>query len=212
MQQTPVRDDHRNKIILALRSIRDVGETLQRGDSGGKFVPGSRLMMMPAAWHTGCPPDCVGRGGDNPRACRSTYARLLLALDVLRDRWPTHHWHLSRRYLESERLTHELVRAQDGRHVVYYEAVRSVRWEGEHRSVRYAVGDRLPANVEVLAFQRDLRAPLSRRPGVPASAVPVWASIERWHPRVLPVLVRESVDGLARLLPGELRLPKELAA
>lgn len=200
----------RRQLIIALRTLRDVGETLQRGDSGGKFVPGSRLMMMPAAWHAGCPADCIGRGGNDPRACRSTYTRLTQALVTMRDRYPTCYWHLTQRYVVSERGTRELVREPTGKRTRYWEAVRRERWHGETRTLRYEVGDPLGGNVEVLTFIPDLRAPIKRREGISPHAQLVWAGIERWHPRVVNRIVTQGLDGLARLIPGELTLPRDV--
>jgi hypothetical protein len=198
-------------LIHALRSLRDVSETLQRGDSGGKFTAESRLLTMPSAWHAGCPRECIGRGGNDPRACNSTYARLVLALMLMRSVWPTHHWHVSQRYLDSERLSHELVRVVQGTRPRYWEAIRRDRWDGDTHSVRYSVGDRLPANVEVLSFVQDLRAPISRREGIPPTAVLVWAAIEWWNERVRETIVKEAVDGLLQLMPERIELPAAVA-
>ena len=216
MQQTLAVEEARNvparrrDLIIALRTLRDVGETLQRGDSGGKFTPGPRLMMMPSAWHTGCPPQCVGRGGDDPRACRSTYTRVTRALVILRDRWPTHYWHVSQRYLASERGTRELIRVPTARQTRYFEAVRRERWQGETKTARYEIGEPLERNVEVLTFVPDLRAPVKRREGVSPHAQLVWAGIERWHPHVVSTIVATALDGLLRLLPGDLMLPRDV--
>lgn len=195
--------ERRSLLILALRSLRDVGETMQRGDGGGKFDPGSRLMTMPAAWHAGCHPPCRGLGGSAP--CQSTYALLVESLATVRKLGPGHYWHLASRYVWSERQGRELVN-RGGR---YFEAVPHTSFVADEPYVRWEVGAPLPAHVEVLRAVSLPKAVVSRKPGDPRLVL-VRAAVESWDPAVVARMVERGLDALSFLMPREIRLPRDV--
>lgn len=175
------REQRRSEIITLLRTLRDAGETLQRGDGGGKIKFESRALQMPAAYTHG------------------SYAELIDALATLRRMGKQHWWHVSERYIKSERLTHDFINVGGA----YFEPVRMA--DG-----RYRPGDPKPSNVEVLHGVAEPRVSIVQKPGV--RSVFVRAVIERWNERVEARPLATGLDALSFLMPAEIRLPREVRA
>jgi hypothetical protein len=175
------RDQRHSQIITLLRTLRDAGETLQRGDGGGKIKFESRALSMPAAYTHG------------------SYADLEAALTTLRRMGPRHYWHVSERYIRSERLTHDFVNVGG----TYFEAVRMA--DG-----RYRAGNPKARNVEVLHGVAEPRIPIARKPG--ARSVFVRAVIERWNDGVEARPLETALAALSFLMPATIHLPREVRA
>jgi hypothetical protein len=182
-------------IITLLRSLRDAGETLQRGDGGGKIKFESRALSMPAAYNAG------------------SYEALLEALGILRNMSRQQegargaYWNVAERYLRSERLTRGFVNVGGS----YFEAVKlEERVEGAGFVVTYRAGSPKPRNVEILNGVAQPRVPIVRRPGV--RSVFVRAVIERWDAGVEARPLATGLDVLGYLMPASIRLPSEVRA
>lgn len=176
-------------IVLALHTLRDVSETLQRGDGGGKFTPESRALEMPAAYKAGFYPDLV---------------EMLLKL---RRMGPGHYWHLTERHLFFERTTRDLV-AVGSRYFAAEYAEFFVAGE-PHR--RYRAGEQLDMSCHaVVRAVRQPRAVVQKKNG--AAATLVRAAVERWDGRVRPRTVETGLEFLSFHLPRRLELPKEVLA
>ena len=202
-----MNDARRATIELALRSLRDVGETLQRGDAGGRFEPGSKMLTMPAAWHAGCPKDCLVPDDNGRIRCNSTYAQLMASLTRLHKMGPRHYWHLRERYLVSERLNRDLI----NRGGLYFEAVaRQVGFDGGGPIIRYETGPILNVRCsEVVRAVAQPRAMVARRPGDPRMVL-VRAIVERWDARVEARPVALALDVLSSFMPRRIELPREV--
>lgn len=199
-------------IIVTLRSLRDVGETLQRGDAGGRFEPGSKMLTMPQAWHAGCPKDCLVPDENGRIRCNSTYAQLLANLARLATMGPNHYWHLRERYLVSEIVNRDLIN-RDGR---YFEATREacgfdeggeiVRWKPADKPL--LSWDR-GGNVEVVKAMARPREMVVRKPGDPRMVL-VRAILERWDARVERRPVALALDVLSSFMPSRIVLPRDV--
>lgn len=215
-------DERIDTIITTLRSLRDVGETLQRGDAGGRFEPGSKMLTMPQAWHAGCPKDCLVPDDNGRIRCNSTYAQLHASLDRLAKMGPNHYWHLRERYLVSEILNRDLI----NRGGVYFEAVpRSVGFDGGGEIIRYDTGDTplatwermvrcddgqlRPGNHEVVRAMAQPRALVSQKKKGERSVL-VRAIVERWDARVERRPVVLALDVLSSFMPRRIVLPRDV--
>jgi hypothetical protein len=180
-------DRRRKHLIIALRTMRDAGETLQRGDSGGKFEPGSRLLSMPAIWHAG------------------PYLALDAALKVLARVGPRHYWNVDQRYISPERTTRNLILNPRGR---YFEAVPK-----DIGGIRqYYAGDELilgaKGHTEVLRAVTD---PKARVLGAKTERLKlVRAIVERWDAAVERRPLETGIDFLLSQMPSRISLPKEI--
>lgn len=206
-----MNDARRDMIVTTLRSLRYVGETLQRGDAGGRFEPGSKMLTMPAAWHAGCPENCLVPSVDPDTGrleirCNSTYAQLLMALSRLHRMGPRHYWHVRERYLVSEILNRDLIN-RNGR---YFEAVAHViDFDGE--LVRYETGDPLGKNHEVVKAVAQPKAVVARKPGDPRMVL-VRAIVERWDSGVEARPLSLALDVLSSFMPRRIVLPRDVLA
>lgn len=198
-----IRIERRDTVITLLRTLRDAGETLQRGDEGGKINYDSRLLQMPAAYKHG------------------SYAELLDCLDRLRAMGPRHYWHVSARYVRSERLTRNLVN-RAGR---YFEAEAHTSFDANlEPSTRYTptvplgqelvpgeTKSRLRVHAEVLHAVAQPRIAVVRKPGDPRMVV-VRAVVEEWDRRVEQRPLKTGIDFLCAFMPRRIEIPKEVAA
>jgi hypothetical protein len=200
-------------IIVTLRSLRDVGETLQRGDAGGRFEPGSKMLTMPQAWHAGCPKDCLTPDENGRIRCNSTYAQLLANLTRLERMGPNHYWHLRERYLVSEIINRDLI----NRGGVYFEAIaRPSGFDAAGEIVRYEPGAPVRTwarggNQEVVKAVARPRVPVIRKPGDPRMVL-VRAIVERWDARVERRPVTLALDVLSSFMPRRIVLPRDVLA
>lgn len=197
-------DTRRDTLILALRTLPIVSESLQRGDEGGSFKAESRLMTMPAAWHAGCPPDCHIPNPDGSPRCRSTYQRLLTELARLRRMGKAHYWHVTRRYVVAEHITKTLANHKG----VYYN-VEARQIAGERM---FFVAAPLPGNTEVLRAIAQPRASVRVQGAKPHEKRPVVvrAIVERWDPEVIPRITSRALDVLSFLMPPDIVLPRDV--
>jgi hypothetical protein len=184
------QDERRETIITLLRTLRDAGETLQRGDEGGAFNPDSRVLTMPAVFHVG------------------SYRELLAALLELRAAGPRHYWHVSERYIRSERLTRDLIN-RAGR---YFEATKITTHpvDGEP-FVRWSIEAPLAKNMEVLQAVAQPKVPVLRKPGDPRMVL-VHATVERWDAKVERRPLETGIDFLSSRLPQRLVIPRDVLA
>jgi hypothetical protein len=179
---------HRRRMIVTLlRTLRDAGETLQRGDEGGKMQVGSRILLMPAAYHHG------------------SYAELVIALARLRRMGPRHYWHVNERYVKSERLMRQLI----NRGGSYFETEEHVSYPGGERHVRYGTLAPLRRNAEVLQAVAQPKATVVRKPGDPRMVL-VRAVVEIWDASVERRPLETGLDFLSAYLPASLVLPREI--
>jgi hypothetical protein len=185
----PSYERRREDLILALRTLNLVQETLQRGDSGGRFEPGPKILQMPAAWHA----------GDHPA--------LVEALRKLRKHGPHHYWCVDARYISPERTTKTLVYRPSNRvGERYFEAVAKNQ-DGE---TAYYAGSRLDLrNAEVIAAKTEPRARVLRGRGEPQAQL-VRAIVERWDPAVKRRPLELGIDFLLSQMPLVIRLPREV--
>lgn len=170
----------RDRLVVLLRSYRDVCVTLQRGDSGGTFYPDSRHLTMPNAWKDG------------------SYAELYDALVRLRSMGPAHYWHLTERYIRSERRPRRLVNF-GGRYAYSLARNGAGRLEPEY----------LEDNAVMLMAYPERDGTIATRMGEPR-AVRVVGIVERWDPGVRRQTVERALDFLLAFMPQSIRLPREV--
>lgn len=182
-----MNDARRQEIVNALRTLRDVSETLQRGDAGGRFEPGSKLLTMPAAYHHGVFPHLVRR------------------LEEIQRLYSEHYRHLEARYLASQREPRFIVRVGKRN----FEARTHTVFVGSFPETRYYAGDRLPVNTEVLPGEYvELSKVVRRQPGQEPPKL-VRAIVERWDDWVEMRKVSRCLDFLSFWLPSQIVMPRE---
>lgn len=178
-------DERRGDLIVLLRTMTTAGETLQRGDSGGRFEPGPKILSMPAAWHAG------------------SYRQLCDALKVLAKHGPRHYWNVDARYISPLRTNKDLVY----RGSRYFEA-RPKLQDGE---LFYYAGDPLDLSCrEVLAAKTEPKARVLREHGKPQATL-VRAIVETWDRAVERRPLELGLDFLLANMPARIRLPREVA-
>jgi len=182
-----MNDARRLEIVTALRTLRDVSETLQRGDAGGRFEPGSKLLTMPAAYNHGVFPHLVRR------------------LEEIQGLYREHYRHLESRYIVSRREPRYIVRVGKRN----FEAVSHTVFVGVLPETRYYAGDRLPANTEILPGEYvELSKVVRRQPGQEPPKL-VRAIVERWDEWVEMRKVSRCIDFLSFYLPNQIVMPRE---
>lgn len=193
-----MNDARRQEIVNALRALRDVSETLQRGDAGGRFEPGSKLLTMPAAYHHGVFPHLTRR------------------LEEIQATYREHYRHLESRYIVSQREPRYIVRIGSRN----FEALTYTAFEGPFMQTRYYAGERLPSNTEILPGEMvELTARVRRHApdaeaGASFDATPlklVRAIVERWDEWVEMRKVSRCLDFLSFYLPREIVMPRDTA-
>ena len=184
-----MNDARRLEIVNALRTLRDVSETLQRGDAGGRFEPVSKLLTMPAAYHHGVFPHLTRR------------------LEEIQGAYREHYRHLESRYIVSLREPRYIVRVGKRN----FEALTYTAFEGPFMETRYYAGERLPSNTEVLPGEMvELAKVVRRQPGQEQPKL-VRAIVERWDEWVEMRKVSRCLDFLSFYLPRQIVMPLDKA-
>lgn len=179
--------ERRADLIVLLRTMTTAGETLQRGDSGGRFEPGSKVLSMPTVWNKG------------------DYAKLCDALKILAKHGPRHYWNVDARYISPLRTNRNLIyvpAAKEGHR--YFEATVK-RMDG---FTAYYAGELLDlSHREVMAARTE---PKARVLGTPRATL-VRAILETWDRAVERRPLELGLDFLLANMPARIRLPREIA-
>lgn len=103
----------RERVLALLRSYHEAAQTVHRDELGrATSAPGSRLLTLSAAWHEGCP-SANGLPVCTSTTCVSPYRELEERLRELRGLGRHHYAHLIQRYVDSERVSREVLIGRD---------------------------------------------------------------------------------------------------
>lgn len=173
----------RERIHQLLRTRRYAVDPLQSGDPGGEFrghQDGSRLLLMPNAYHAGCPDKCGHKGV----TCTSPYRELDRCIAALKAQFPALAWHFEERYLRST-ITERRFR-KVGREYRRYKLSRAL--DPSHEVVLWDVIEPDRGKLAALFRQqgyteKQIEKKIASAPVQSANRPIVFALVESWNPR-----------------------------